>query len=49
LFNHAEFSNPSTSITSGTFGQISSTGVLNSGTAGDQQPRVIQLSARFTF
>jgi hypothetical protein len=49
LFNHAEFSNPSTSITSGAFGQISSTGVLNSGTAGDQQPRVIQLSARFTF
>jgi len=49
LFNHAEFSNPSTSITSGVFGQISSTGVLNSGTAGDQQPRVIQLSARFTF
>jgi hypothetical protein len=49
LFNHAEFSNPNTTITSGSFGQISSTGVLNSGTAGDQQPRVIQLSARFTF
>src|SRR6202030_3668460 len=47
LFNHAEFSNPNTTITSGSFRQISSTGVLNSGTAGDQQPRVIQLSARF--
>ena len=49
LFNHPLFSNPFTTITSGTFGQISSTGVLNSGTSGDQQPRVIQLSARFTF
>jgi hypothetical protein len=49
LFNHPLFSNPNTTITSGAFGQISSTGVLNSGNAGDQQPRVIQLSARFTF
>ena len=49
LFNHPLFSNPNTTITSGAFGQISSTGVLNSGNAGDQQPRIIQLSARFTF
>jgi outer membrane receptor protein involved in Fe transport len=47
--NHPLFANPVTTITSGTFGQISSTGVITSGTAGDQQPRVIQLSARFTF
>ena len=39
LFNHAEFTNPSTSITSGTFGQISNTA----------SPRVIQLAARLTF
>ena len=39
LFNPAQWSNPNISITSGTFGQISSTG----------DPRIIQLSARFTF
>jgi hypothetical protein len=39
LFNNAQFNNPNTTITSGTFGQISSTG----------DPRIIQLSARFTF
>jgi hypothetical protein len=44
LFNHAEFNNPSTTITSATFGQISSTGTGN-----DPMTRVIQLAVRFTF
>jgi outer membrane receptor protein involved in Fe transport len=42
--NHALFANPNTTVTSGTFGQITSTG-----TSSDAQSRVIQLSARFTF
>jgi hypothetical protein len=44
VWNHAELRDPSTTITSSTFGQISSTGV-----AGDSQARVIQLAARFSF
>ncbi len=39
IFNHAEFSNPSTTFTSGTFGQISNTA----------DPRIIQLAARLMF
>jgi outer membrane receptor protein involved in Fe transport len=39
VLNHAEFSNPSTSITSSAFGQVSATG----------DPRIIQLAARFVF
>ena len=39
VLNQAQFNNPSTTFTSGTFGQISSTG----------DPRIIQLSGRFTF
>ena len=39
IFNNAQFGDPSTSITSGTFGQISTTG----------DPRIIQLAARITF
>ncbi len=39
VFNHAEFSNPSTSITSSAFGQVSATG----------DPRIIQLAVRFLF
>lgn len=39
VFNHAEFSNPTTSINSKFFGQITATG----------DPRIIQLAARFTF
>ena len=39
VFNNTQFGDPSTSITSGTFGQISTTG----------DPRIIQLAARFTF
>ncbi len=39
LFNNAQFGNPTTSITSGTFGQISTTA----------DPRIIQMSLRFMF
>ena len=39
LFNHAQFANPSTSITAGTFGQISTTA----------DPRIIQVALRLTF
>ena len=44
IFNHAEFQNPSTTIGSATFGQISSTGI-----GSDPRTRVIQLAGRFTF
>ncbi len=44
VLNHAEFRDPSTTITSALFGTISSTG-----NAGDSYPRVIQLAARFSF
>jgi hypothetical protein len=39
VLNHTEFDNPSTSISSHFFGQITSTG----------DPRIIQLAGRFTF
>ena len=39
LFNHAEFLNPSVSMTSSLFGQISSTNAA----------RIIQLAARLSF
>jgi hypothetical protein len=39
VMNHTEFGNPSTSVTSGSFGQISST----------SDPRIIQLAGRFSF
>ncbi len=38
-FNHAEFNNPSVSITSSLFGQISTTA----------EPRIVQVAARFIF
>jgi hypothetical protein len=44
LFNHAEFANPDTNPTSGTFGQITNTGIPT-----DPRPRIIQLAARFSF
>jgi len=39
MLNHAEFNNPSTSITGGTFGQVSATA----------SPRIIQLALRLLF
>jgi hypothetical protein len=39
VLNHTEFANPTTSITSSTFGQISTTA----------DPRILQLAARLTF
>jgi Carboxypeptidase regulatory-like domain/TonB-dependent Receptor Plug Domain len=39
VFNHTEFNNPSTSITSGSFGQIS----------GTADPRIIQIAGRISF
>ena len=39
ILNHAEFNNPTVSITSSTFGQISATA----------DPRIIQFTARLTF
>ena len=39
IFNHAEFLEPDTNISSGTFGQVTST----------YDPRVIQFGGRFTF
>jgi len=44
LLNHAEFANPDTTPTDGTFGQIKNTGV-----PGDERERIIQLAARFSF
>jgi hypothetical protein len=39
ILNHTEFGNPSTTVTSSTFAQISTTG----------DPRILQLAARLTF
>jgi hypothetical protein len=39
IFNHAEFMNPTTSLSSSLFGQITTT----------YDPRIIQLGLRFTF
>lgn len=50
LFNHAEFGNPSTNITSKKFGRITTTGDPgNAVVAVDPKERVLQLAARFTF
>jgi hypothetical protein len=50
VFNHAEWGNPSTNITSSNFGRITTTG--DPGTQVipvDPKERIIQLGARFTF
>ncbi len=47
LFNHAEFANPSTNITSPNFGRITTTG--DPGPPIDHHERILQLAARFTF
>jgi hypothetical protein len=47
LFNHAEFANPSTNITSSKFGRITTTG--DPGPPIDHHERILQLAARFTF
>jgi hypothetical protein len=39
IFNHAEFMNPTTSLSSSLFGQITTT----------YDPRIMQLGLRFTF
>ncbi|HKV62361.1 MAG TPA: carboxypeptidase regulatory-like domain-containing protein [Candidatus Acidoferrum sp.] len=50
LFNHTEFGNPSTNITSSKFGRVTTTGDPgNAVVAVDPKERVLQLAARFTF
>jgi hypothetical protein len=44
IFNHAEFSDPNTSITSALFGQITSTGEST-----DARPRIIQFALKLIF
>jgi hypothetical protein len=46
--NHALFRNPTTTITSGTFGQVSTTGISAGGVT-DSQPRIIQLALKLIF
>ncbi len=52
VLNHLNFSKPTGSLSSGTFGQV--TGVVNpsgifSGVGGDDSPRIVQLKAKLTF
>jgi Carboxypeptidase regulatory-like domain/TonB-dependent Receptor Plug Domain len=50
IFNHAEFANPSTSVSSRNFGRITRTGdPAAGGNPADPKERVIQLAARFSF
>jgi hypothetical protein len=46
--NHTEFANPDTTLTSATFGQITST-TLGSGINALQTQRIVQLAGRLTF
>jgi len=46
--NHTEFANPNTIVTSGNFGQITST-TFGTGVAALQTQRIMQLGARLTF
>lgn len=49
LFNHAEFADPITSISSSLFGQIVATGTNAVVGPPAPLPRILQLAARFTF
>jgi hypothetical protein len=46
--NHAEFANPDITLTSGTFGQVTST-TFGTGVAALQTQRILQLAGRLTF
>jgi|HubBroStandDraft_6_1064221.scaffolds.fasta_scaffold11850_2 hypothetical protein len=48
VLNHTEFANPDTTLTSGTFGQITST-TFGTGVAALQTQRILQLALRVTF
>ena len=48
VFNHAEFANPDTTLTSATFGQITST-TLGTGVTALQTQRIVQIAGRLTF
>jgi hypothetical protein len=48
VLNHTEFANPDTTLTSGTFGQITST-TFGTGIAALQTQRILQLALRVTF
>jgi len=48
VFNHAEFANPDTNLTSATFGQVSST-TLGTGVTALQTQRIVQIAGRLTF
>jgi outer membrane receptor protein involved in Fe transport len=50
VFNHAEFANPSTSISSSNFGRITRTGdPANAVFAADPKQRIIQIGAKISF
>jgi hypothetical protein len=48
VLNHAEFANPDTTLTSSTFGQITST-TLGTGVTALQTQRIVQIAGRLTF
>jgi hypothetical protein len=48
VLNHTEFANPDTTLTSGTFGQITST-TFGTGIAALQTQRILQLALRLMF
>ena len=48
VLNHAEFANPDTTLTSATFGEITST-TLGTGVTAPQTQRIVQIAGRLTF